>query len=408
MRVFFALIKEASSALWANRLRSLLTIVGMVAGVMSVIAIVSFVEALQYDMEQSFRSLGPNTFMATRFGFGLSWADYLERMKRKKLTRELIPIIEEGCPDCEHVGAETYDYDHLKYGAKRMSWVEIRGETPNIMDMRGYDVLLGRYINDEDERRRRAVAFIGHRVYEKLFDEQNPVGERIRVGTKEFVVIGVAEKRDGALASGWDNDLVIPLSLHQKLYPDPGDPVNLVISAQSSAVRDRAIDQVRTVLRSARKVPYEEDDDFAVVTPDAVLSFLNDITRAYRVIMISLPLLSIVIGGIVIMNIMMVSVTERTKEIGIRKSLGARSRHIMSQFLYESLILSLIGGGVGIILGVWVGHLMNTALLNIDMVPLTVAITLGLSISLGVGLFFGVYPAMRASRLDPIEALGYE
>jgi putative ABC transport system permease protein len=245
-------------------------------------------------------------------------------------------------------------------------------------------------------------------VYEKFFVGEDPVGKVIKIDRREFTVIGVAEKNDGTMVRGLDNFVVIPLATHHKIFPDPGDPVNLVISAKSSGRRQAAMDQVRVVLRSARHIPYEEGDDFTMVTPDAILSFINNLTRAYRVLMISLPLLSIVIGGIVIMNIMMISVTERTREIGIRKSIGARAKHIMMQFLLESIILSLIGGALGIVGGIWLADLILRSLLEIEITPTTMAIILGFGISTAVGVFFGIYPAMKAARLDPIEALGYE
>jgi len=406
--IFISLLKEAVGALWANRLRSFLTILGMVMGVTSVIAIVSVVEGMQADIERSLNTMGPTTFTATRFGMVMSWAEYLERMRRKKLTRGLITVIEEGCPDCEEVGAEGYASDHLKYGSTRMRWAEIRGETPNILEMRAFDVEMGRYLSDEDEIRRKQVAFIGYEVYEKFFTNEDPIGKKIRIGKNEFTVIGVAEKTDGTLVDGLDNFAAIPLSTLQKLYRQPGNPVNLVIKAKSLETRQRAIDQVRVVLRSARGVAYGDDDDFSIFTPDALLSFINDITAAFKAIMISLPLMSIVIGGIVIMNIMMISVTERTREIGIRKSIGARRRHILIQFLYESVILSVVGSLLGIVFGVKLGGMMLTSWMDIYFTPTTMAIILGAGIAMGVGLFFGIYPARKASRLDPIKALNYE
>ena len=406
--IFVSLFKEAVSALWANRLRSFLTILGMVMGVTSVIAIVSVVEGMQADIENSLNTMGPTTFTVTRFGFGLSWADYLERMRRKKLTRGLITPIEEGCPDCELVGAEGYSSDHIKYGTNRMRWIRIRGETPNVLEMRAFDVKMGRYLTWEDERRRRQAAFIGYAVYERLFPNEDPIGKKIKIGKREFIVVGVAEKQGGTMVDGLDDFAAIPLSTHQKIYHQPGNPVNLVIKAKSIESRQRAMDQVRVVLRSARAVPFDGEDDFAIVTPDAILSFVNDITRAFRAIMISLPLMSIIIGGIVIMNIMMISVTERTREIGIRKSLGARRRYILLQFLYESLVLSIIGSVVGIFFGVRLGAMMLSSWMDIYFAPTTMAVILGLSIAMGVGLFFGIYPARKASRLDPIKALTYE
>jgi putative ABC transport system permease protein len=406
--VLFTLIREAAAALWANRLRSFLTILGMVVGVTSVIAIVSTVEGMQASIEDVFQSMGPNTFTATRFGFALSWSDYLERRQRKKLTRGLIVPIEEGCPDCAEVGAEGAAYDHLKCGSTRMRWVEIRGETPNVLSMRDFEVEMGRYLSWEDDSRRKNVAFIGYRVYEKFFQGEDPIGKTIKIGKREFTVIGVAEKLDGTMVHGLDNFAVIPLSTLQKIYEQPGNPVNLVIKAASLERREAAMDQVRVVLRSLRRVRYDDEDDFTLLTPDAMLSFINDLTHSFRVVMISLPLLSIVIGGIVIMNIMMISVTERTREIGIRKSIGASRRHILMQFLYESVVLSLIGGFIGIGCGISLGKFILNSWLDIYITPTTLAIILGFGISTGVGLFFGIYPARKAAKLDPIKALTYE
>jgi len=403
-----SLLRESVAALWANRLRSFLTLLGMVMGVTSVITIVSTVEGMQDDIENAVGTLGPNTFMVTRFGVGLSMTEYLERMRRKKLTRSLLPAIEDGCPDCEHVGAEGYASAHLKYGKAKMRWVQVYGQTSNVFATQAQDLASGRFLSDEDDRRRRQVCFIGDRVRERLFVDEDPIGKRIRVDKREFTVIGVAERQGGMLGEDLDEFITIPLSTLQKIYTRPGNPVNLIISARSLERREEAMDQVRVVLRSARRIPYEQDDDFSIMTPDAILDFINDITRAFRVIMVSLPLLSIVIGGIVIMNIMMISVTERTREIGIRKSLGAKRRHVLVQFLYESLILSVLGGILGIVLGIWAGHSLLSGLMDIDVAPTTMAILLGVGISTGVGLFFGIYPATRAARMDPIEALGYE
>ena len=271
---------------------------------------------MQGSIEETFSHMGANSFIVTRFGFAMTMAEYLERMKRKKLTRELLEPIRRGCPDCEEVGAEAYADSHLKYGSHKMRWVEVYGETPSIMNITDFDVAQGRYFTWDEDARRKNVAFIGNTVKETLFEDENPIGKKIRVGSHEFVVIGVAEKMDAGLAEGIDEFISIPLSTHQKIYNQPGNPVNIRVKAASLESRERAMDQVRVVLRSARHLNYDAPDDFTIFTPDAILSFVNDFTKAFRVILTAIPLLSIVIGGIVIMNIMMISVTERTREIG--------------------------------------------------------------------------------------------
>ena len=406
--VFLTLVKESLAALWANRLRSFLTIIGMVMGVTSVTAIVSTVEGMQKNMVDTFESMGPNTFMVSRIGFAVDMKQYLERLRRKKLQRGLIEPLQEGCPDCEAIGAEGYWTDHLKYGSARMNWVQITGETPNMLAIREKDVAEGRYFSWEDDYRRRKVAFIGGEVKEKLFPNEDPIGKRIRIGANEFTVVGVAESVGGLFGGEADEFVSIPLATHQSLYPKRGNPVNLVVKAVSLERREQAMDEIRVVLRTIRRVDYEKPDDFEIFTPDAILSFINNITRAFRVLLVSLPLLSIVIGGIVIMNIMMISVTERTREIGIRKSIGARRGHVLVQFLYESLILSLVGGLLGAGLGIFLGQTLLTSVMDIHVSATALGLSLGFGISTAVGLFFGIYPAWKASRLDPIKALSYE
>lgn len=406
--IYLSLLSESVKALWSNKLRSFLTLLGMVMGVTAVITIVSTVEGMQQNLEDVFSTMGPNTVIVTRFGVGLSMNEYLERRRRKKLTRGLIPLIEQGCPDCKYVGAEGYAQDHIKYESKKVRRVQINGETPNILDMQDLDVALGRYLSWEDDRRHKQVAFLGNDIYERLFDNEDPLGKKIRVGKNEFTVIGVAEKIGTVFGQTLDDFISIPLSTKQKLYPQPGNPVNLIFSAVSMERREMAIDQVRVVLRSARQVPFSSKDDFSFVTAETVMSFINDFTRAFRVILIALPLLSMVIGGIVIMNIMMISVTERVREIGIRKAIGAKSKHILVQFLYESLVLSIIGGAVGAGLGIWAGGEVLSSLMDIQHTPMMMAVLLGLSISTGVGLFFGIFPALKASKLDPVKALSHE
>ena len=407
MTTLLSIMRESASALLANPLRTFLTIIGIVLGVASVITIVSAVEGMQSSMEEIFDSMGPRTLIVARVGIAMTMEEYAAKLKRKKLTRDLIPLVEAGCPDCDAVGAEAHAQDDVKYGKNRMNRLEIDGQTPNVFEMGERELLAGRSMSWEDERRRRRVVMIGSKVADKLFEGEDPIGKRMRIGEREFTVIGVVAKIDDFLASGVNDFAAIPLSTLQSIYRQPGNPVILFVRAASMEARQAAIDQVRVVMRSARRVPYEADDDFTILTPDSILSIINQFTRAFRVLIISLPLLSIVIGGIVVMNIMMISVTERTREIGIRKSIGAKQRMILVQFLYESLMLSLVGGSIGVLIGVKLGQMLNT-LMDIQADATMLGIILGFGISTTVGLFFGIYPAMKAARLDPIKALSYE
>ena len=406
--IWFSLLKEAVSALWINRLRSSLTMLGMVMGVTAVIAIVSIVEGMQQEMEHVFQSMGQNTFMATRFGIVTSWAEYEKKRRRRKITRELIAPIKDGCDACEDVGAEGYASANAKYETIRMRNVYIEGQTPNLLSMKDQEVAQGRYLSEEDERRGSNVAFIGQDIVEKLFDGIDPIGKTIRLDNYKFTVIGVSERIGAFFGNSQDAFVYMPLSTMQKLFKQRGNPINLVIKAVSMERREEAMDQVRVVLRSHRHVAYEDEDDFELLTPEAILGFINKITAAFRSIIIALPALSIIIGGIVIMNIMMVSVTERTREIGVRKSLGAKRRNISMQFLFESLIQSLLGGGIGVLLGIGIGSYFLGKMQDVPTDPTGIAIILGFGIAMVVGLFFGIYPAMRAARLDPIKALSYE
>ncbi|MCH7878366.1 MAG: ABC transporter permease [candidate division Zixibacteria bacterium] len=405
--ITFAIMREALSAVWGNKLRSGLTVLGMVMGITSVIAIVSTVEGMQSNMEDVFSNMGQNTFMVTRFGIVTSWSEYEKKRRRKIITRDFIEPIKDGCDACEDVGAEGYANSNIKYGSKTMPRVSIEGQTSNHLAMRDVDVFRGRYFSEEEERGSKNVVFVGQDVVEDLFEGEDPLGKTIRIRRLRYTVIGIADKIGSLFGQSQDEFIYMPLSTLRKNFGEQGRRVNLVVKAVSRDRLEEAMDQTRVVLRSKRHVPYDEEDDFDLLTPDAILSFINTFTRAFRVILVALPFLSIVIGGIVVMNIMMVSVTERTREIGVRKSLGARQSHIRSQFLYETLTLSAVGGLFGILFGMTLaGAILSW--MDIHTPTTMLAVYLGVGISTTVGLFFGIYPAVKAARLDPIKALSFE
>jgi len=405
--ITLALMHEALVAVWSNKLRSGLTILGMVMGITSVIAIVSAVEGMQGNMKSVFSSMGENTFQVTRFGIVTSWEEFQKKSRRKIITRELIEPIREGCEACAEVGAEAYASANIKYGSDIMRRVQIEGHTPNIFDISDFEVASGRYISEEDERLRKHVAFIGKDVREEFFADENPLGQMIRVGGRKYTVIGVAKKLGSLFGQSLDEFVYIPLATMKKNFGMQGERVSIKVKAKSRERLEEAMDETRVIMRSHRRVPYDAPDDFELLTPDAILGFINNITKAFRIIIISLPALSIVIGGIVIMNIMMVSVTERTREIGVRKSIGSSRSNIRSQFLFESILISLIGGVLGAALGIWLGGML-LQWMDISVTPTLLGALLGVGISSFVGIFSGMYPAMRAARLDPIKALSYE
>lgn len=403
--IILSLIREALSALWANKLRSTLTIIGMVFGITAVIAIVAAVEGMQDNMEDIFSSMGENTFMVTRFGIVTSWEEWEKKSKRKPFHIDLVDPILRSCDACEAVAAESYAGGSVKYESNKLGDVNIEGHTSNHIDIADLEVSYGRYISSDEVYRSKMVAFLGADIAEQLFGNDPAVGKEIRINGSKYYVVGVADKIGSLFGESQDEFIHLPISTVEKKFGK--ENVNLTIKAVSRERLSEAMDQTRVALRSFRHVPYDAEDDFDILTPDAILSFINDITFAFRVIVIALPFMSIVIGGIVIMNIMMVSVTERTREIGVRKSLGATRSNIRSQFLYESLALSVIGG----LLGALFGLLAASAILGwmgIESAPTEFAIIVGVSISTMVGLFFGIYPAARAARLDPIKALSYE
>ena len=405
--ITFAIMREALSAVWGNKLRSGLTVLGMVMGITSVIAIVSTVEGMQRNMEDVFSNMGQNTFMVTQFGLTTSWSEREKKRRRKIITRELIAPIKAGCDACEDVGAEGYANSNIKYGAKTMPRIHIEGQTSNHLALRDVDVFRGRYFSEEEERGSKNVVFIGQDVVEDLFEGEDPLGKTIRIRRLRYTVIGIADKIGSIIGQSMDEFVYMPLSTLRKNFGEQGRRVNLVVKAVSRDRLEVAMDQTRVVLRSKRHVPYDEEDDFDLLTADAILSFINTFTKAFRVILVALPFLSIVIGGIVVMNIMMVSVTERTREIGVRKSVGARQSHIRSQFLYETLTLSAVGGLFGILFGMTLaGAILSW--MDIHTPTTMLAVYLGVGISTTVGLFFGIYPAVKAARLDPIKALSYE
>lgn len=401
------IIRIAVTAIWVNRLRSALTLLGVIIGVTSVITIISAIEALMGSFEDQLQSLGPATFIVTKFGIITSDEEFFEALKRRDLTMDDMRAVEKGCPDCEQVGARTYRRANIKRGNKGLRRVLVAGATANMLDIVDLELGEGRKFTQTEYDHRNQVAFIGPTLVEELFEGQDPIGKAIKISGRKFTVVGVAKKRGSFLGNNQDNFAMIPLSTFAKIFGKPRRNLDLIIKSNTVEGIGDTQDQVRAILRARRGVGYKDDDDFAILTADNILTFFNNITRAARIALIGISSIALVVGGIVIMNIMMVSVTERTREIGIRKSIGARRKNIMTQFLFEAVILSLGGGIIGTAAGIALAAILGSQI-SLPVSPSLFAIISGISISSGVGVFFGLYPAMRASALDPIDALRYE
>jgi putative ABC transport system permease protein len=295
----------------------------------------------------------------------------------------------------------------VKYREKALRNVPVRASSSDFIDIIDMEVAQGRFYSHEDDFHRRQVVFIGDFIREELFEGLDPIGKDIRIGGKKYEVIGVAKKRGSTFGQNDDNFVMIPFSAFVRQFGDPGRSLRFIIKAVSVEQLNNAMDQVRMILRSKRHVPFDKPDDFSLITADNILETLNTFTRMFRLTLVGISSISLVVGGIVVMNIMMVSVTERTREIGIRKSVGAKQKHILVQFLFEALMTTSSGGIVGIVLGFVIAKSL-VSMIDMEISPSAFAIMAGLFISTGTGVIFGIYPAMKAARLDPVKALSYE
>jgi len=401
-------LNMALSSLRANKLRTFLTLLGVIIGVLTIIAVVSVIQGLNNYVYTKMSFYGANDFAVSKFSpFISTIKEYTEQLKRKDLTLEEMRIIRTLCRSCELVGASVETTQDLKYGNRSIKNVSIRGVT-SVDHMIGsvLELQSGRFFLQDDEDRSRYVCIIGADVADNLFPGLDPIGRWVKIGSQNFQIIGLGQRKGKILGFSQDNYAWIPISTFMKIYGSRRT-VTINIHTSSQEAMNRAMEEVRTILRSARKRTYNQPDDFAFQTSETFIQFYKSATSGIYFAMIAISSIALLVGGIVIMNIMLVSVTERTKEIGIRMAVGARRRDILIQFLIESALLSGLGGIIGIILGYTIARVV-TATTSLPSSVDPVSILVAILMSTMVGLFFGIYPANQAARLNPVEALRSE
>jgi putative ABC transport system permease protein len=405
---FSEAVSVSVSSLWAHKLRSVLTLIGVVIGVAAVITVVSLINgANQYVATRVFR-LGADVFgLSKQPSIITNVDDWLEFLKRKRITYDDYEAVRELCKSCKLVGASLGGRIEAKSGLNSLKDTNLRAWTPQMPELYDVDLVSGRHITETDLRTAAPVCVIGQDLVENLLPGVDPVGKEVRWNNVPCEVIGVGKKEGSTLGTSLDNWIILPLSTYTKEFGTQQSSLRVTTRAGSAAKIQESVDEVRQIMRGRHHLPYGAKDDFAVETSDSFLSLWKDISSSFFAVTVAIASISLVVGGIVIMNIMLVSVTERTREIGMRKAVGARRSDILLQFLIESSTIAVIGGAIGVFFGVLAASIVSWVS------PLPSAVQLwsvlgGLAVALSVGLFFGTYPASKASRLDPVEALRSE
>jgi putative ABC transport system permease protein len=409
-------VKQSLYSLRANKLRAFLTILGIVVGIFSIIAIMTIVTIMQSSIESGLTQLGTNTFQIQKLPAFRS-GDPKERAKfakRRNITYEEFIRFSELMKDAKYVAAERWKFGMTAKFLNRETNpnIPVAGITPEAMHTNNWTIETGRSINSLDLNYSSEVAVIGLDIVNKLYPNIDPVGREISIGGKRFEVIGVLEKQGSVFGQSRDNFILIPLTTFNKYFGqiDPfgwSGSINITVMSETKEEYDETIDKAIGYFRVVRKLNPGDENDFEIFSNESLIEQVNEVTRGVKIGVFAVAAIALIAAGIGIMNIMLVSVTERTKEIGIRKSVGATKKDILLQFLVEAIILCLVGGLIGIILGIAAGNIAASFIGGTFTIPI-LWISIGIFLCILVGVIFGTYPAYKAANLDPIEALRYE
>ena len=392
-----------------NKLRTSLTILGVVVGIFSIIVIMTIITMLQNSIEGGLAMLSKNTFQIQKFDAMQGPGHDRSQRNRKDITIDEANRLKGLLTEALYVGAEQWQWGKIiKFGNLETNPnTHVGGQTVDAMRTNDFNVEFGRDFRESDIQYSADVCILGKEIVEKLFPNMDPINQTVRVDKRPLRVIGVMEKQPEMFGESHDNYVLVPITTWQSMYGKYGRSVNIMITAPSAESYDDVIESAIGHFRKIRKVEVGQPDDFSIFSNESLITQVNDITGPIKIGALAVSLVALLAAGVGIMNIMLVSVTERTREIGIRKAVGARKSSILTQFLIEAIILCLFGGALGIIVGIAIGNLAGSFLSAQFAIPIDWVI-IGITMCIIVGLIFGTYPAFKAANLDPIESLRYE